>query len=152
LLPICNLCRYILENLSPEQYASFDARLVALSGGAVGLQKLMKAMRGEDGFKTLAEYINSPHFRGAVAESQTPEKGKDWMHPGDYLLPVSVHSIPVGDCDAMLEDLVKSEQRFSFAEALTPPDNIWTNSLFFLFVAGLVEMFPTAVAYSQLDP
>lgn len=24
-----------------------------------------------------------------------PESGKDWMHPADYLLPVSVHSIPV---------------------------------------------------------
>lgn len=108
-------------------------------GGLVGLEKLMTAMRGEDGFKTLAEYIDSPHFRGAVAESQAPEKGKDWMHPADYLLPVSVHSIPVSDCEEMLRDLKRIHERgpgvrFTFAEALTYPGNLWTTSLFFMFV------------------
>jgi hypothetical protein len=44
-------------------------------------------------------------LRGAVAAGQTPDNGKDWMHPSDYLLPVSVHSIPVADCQPMIRDL-----------------------------------------------
>lgn len=108
--------------------------------GRVGLERLMTAMRGDDGFKTLAEYIASPHFRGAVAESQAPGRRKDWMHPADYLLPVSVHSIPVSDCEEMLRDFERNHDRggpgarFTFAEALTYPENLWTTSLFFMFV------------------
>ena len=128
-----------LETLDPTQYAHFDQRLTELSGGMVDLPKLKKAMRGEDGFTTLAEYVNSPHFRGAVAESQTPEKGKDWMHPGDYLLPVSVHSIPVSDCQAMIDDMIsiqKTHGRFEYAGAINADklSNLFTTYLFFMFL------------------
>lgn len=135
----------VLKTKNKKSNASVNVGVVGVSlspstgGGLVGLERLMTAMRGEDGFKTLAEYIASPHFRGAIARSQTPEEGKDWMHPADYLLPVSVHSIPVSDCDDMLRDLAHDHMRepgakFTFAEALTYPENLWTTSLFFMFV------------------
>lgn len=112
-----------LDTLSPELYADFDKRLLHVSGGEVGLERLKKAMRGEDGFRTLREYLKSSHFSGSVATNQASDD-KDWMHPSDYLLPVSVHSIPVSYCDALMDDVLKDielESRWSWAKSLEQP-------------------------------
>ena len=107
-----------LENMGPELTAVFDDRIREISEGKITLETLMATMGGSE-FTTLKEYLNSRHFRGDIA-NQT----KDWMHPSDYLLPVSVHSISVADCEGMYKSLLSVHRRhpLAYGESLFQPD------------------------------
>jgi hypothetical protein len=97
----CNLQRYTEEGLSEEQQREWDERLRRVH--KTTLEDLRATLRGS---MSMGEYVKSSHFDGYLLEDFTP-LGKDFTHPVDYLVPVSVHSVAVADCRALAADLEK---------------------------------------------
>ena len=52
---------------------------------------------------TMSQYINGPHFDGYRLADFLPSK--DFTHPVDFLVPVSVHSVAVADCLPLAKDV-----------------------------------------------
>lgn len=87
-----------VEGLNEEQRRKWDERLRRVH--KTTLADLEATLQGG---MTMSEYVASAHFDGYRLEDFTP--GKDFTHPVDYLVPVSVHSVAVADCRALAADL-----------------------------------------------
>lgn len=127
-----------VEGLREEQRREWDERLRRVH--KTTLADLEGTLHGG---MTMSEYVASTHFDGYRLEDFAPDK--DFTHPVDYLVPVSVHSVAVADCRALAADLrgmakartKDGAERYTFPYAAVIYDNgeaDFGGTNFYLFV------------------
>ena len=87
-----------VDGLDLEQGREWDERLRRVHKSS--LAELRETLHGR---MTMKEYVQGSHFDGYRLDDFTP--AKDFTHPVDYLVPVSIHSVAVADCHALWEDI-----------------------------------------------
>lgn len=89
-----------VDGLDATQRREWDERLRRVHRSS--LEELRETLNGR---MTMREYVESAHFEGYRLDDFVP--GKDFTHPVDYLVPVSVHSVAVADCRPLWDDLLR---------------------------------------------